>query len=33
VVVIVNGRSKPANVWVQKADKTMSFPPTEYEIQ
>ena len=33
VVVIVNDRSKPANVWVQKGDKTMSFPPTEYEIQ
>jgi hypothetical protein len=33
VVVIVNGRSKPANVWVQKGDKVMSFPPTEYEIQ
>lgn len=33
VVVIVNGRSEPANVWVEKGDKTMSFPPREYEPQ
>lgn len=33
VVVIVNGRSQAANVWVQKKDKTMSFPPREYEPQ
>jgi hypothetical protein len=33
VVVIVNGRSKPANVWVEKRDKTLSFPPNEYELQ
>src|SRR5581483_4036413 len=33
VVVIVNGRSEVANVWVQKGDKTMSFPPVEYERQ
>lgn len=33
VVVIVNGRSEPANVWVQKDNKTMSFPPRDYEIQ
>src|ERR1019366_7213530 len=33
VVVIVNGRSEAANVWVEKKDKTMSFPPREYEPQ
>ncbi|ABF43574.1 hypothetical protein Acid345_4574 [Candidatus Koribacter versatilis Ellin345] len=33
VVVIVNGRSQAANVWVEKKDKTMSFPPREYEPQ
>jgi hypothetical protein len=33
VVVIVNGRSEAANVWVERKDKTMSFPPREYEPQ
>jgi hypothetical protein len=33
VVVIVNGRSQPANVWVEKKDKTLSFSPREYELQ
>jgi hypothetical protein len=33
VVMIVNGRSEAANVWVQKKDKTMSFPPREYQPQ
>jgi hypothetical protein len=27
VEVIVNGRAEPARVWVEKSDKTMSFPP------
>jgi hypothetical protein len=31
VVAIINGRSQACNVWVQKKDKTMSFPPREYE--
>jgi hypothetical protein len=33
VVVIVNGRSEAANVWVEKNDKTMSFPPREFQPQ
>jgi hypothetical protein len=33
VVVVVNGRSQVCNVWVEKKDKTMSFPPREYEPQ
>ena len=33
VLVTVNGRVDRANVWVEKKDKTMSFPPREYEVQ
>ena len=33
VVVIVNGRAEAANVWVEKKDKTMSFPPREFQPQ
>ena len=33
VLVTVNGRAERANVWVQKKDKTMSFPPREYQPQ
>ncbi len=33
VVAIINGRSQACNVWVEKKDKTMSFPPREYEPQ
>jgi hypothetical protein len=33
VVMIINGRSEAANVWVEKKDKTMSFPPREFQPQ
>ena len=33
VDVIVNGRTEHAQVWVEKSDKTLSFPPCELQFR